>query len=346
MKKLYLPEVKQKANQFLAAKSIHKLEQLLDIKPNLIQLMSINPQYNHFEIPKKGGFRKIEAPHYELMELQRMFNYYLQTVYYLLQTKAAYAFIISVKKEKINKNILTNTENHLGHKYMLNIDLKDFFHQVKIERVRKLFRYRPFEFDKRTVGVLAKLFTNNGRLPMGAPTSPVLTNLVSIKLDHDLTKWAEELGIVYTRFADDMTFSTDRAVFNREHLDSIIRICYKHQFELNTKKTKFFDHTNQKTITGLALNETVDIENEFYDELNQDLKRLKRLMEAAVIVNRDRQSITVKKFKQEVQGKVNFIGMIEGFDSDLFYRWNEKYKEAVNPTEERLFIRWTHFNYF
>ena len=98
---------------------------------------------------------------------------YLQCVYYTIQSKAAYGYIIRTKDSKTYKNILTNAQQHIDAVFMLNVDFEDFFHQITIAKVFNLLQTEPFQFEKKTAHILARLFTKDGRLPMGTPTSPV-----------------------------------------------------------------------------------------------------------------------------------------------------------------------------
>ncbi len=346
MNKLYQRDLKALAQDFRSSGDLTKLCRTTGTDLNLIQMYSLHPQYREFNIPKPhGGWRKIETPVYELMAILRRFNLYLQAVYYRYRTQAAYGFIMHPKDDPNPKNILENARRHLGNRFMLKIDLKDFFYQIKKQRIYKLFKSNIFEFPNKTAQILSDLFTYKGRLPMGTPTSPVLSNFASIQLDNDLQKWADERQVVYTRFADDMTFSANNQMFTHKDLEAIKYICTKNKFVLQTEKTIFYNAFDEKMVTGLVLHDTVDILPQFYKELNKDIIRLKHLAEASIIVQNDMHNHIFDKFKQEVQGKINFIGMVEGYNSKEFYDYNNRYKAALHPDTEQLFSRWTHFNY-
>jgi len=346
MKKWYQNDIKALAKAFTDSGDLMKISQVTGTEPNLIQLYALHPQYREFEIPKAhGGWRKIETPVDELMEILRRFNLYLQAVYYLHRTRAAYGFVIHPKNDPNPKNILENARQHLGSRFMLKIDLKDFFHQITKQRIFKLFKGDIFNFPRKTAQVLSALFTYKGRLPMGTPTSPVLSNFASIQLDNDLQQWADRHSVVYTRFADDMTFSGNARMFTKNDLLEVETICRENSFVLQTGKTLFYNAFDQKIVTGLVLNDTVDILPLFYKELNKDIIRLKHLAEASIIVQNNMRNAIFDKFKQEVQGKINFIGMVEGYGSKDFYNYNKRYKSALHPDTEQLFNRWTHFNY-
>jgi RNA-directed DNA polymerase len=309
--------------------------------------MALNPQYHVFEVPKANGTsRLIEAPSLDLKEVQRQFSRWLQCVYFIEQTDAAYGYIMRVKDVLPVKNILENARQHLGAEYLLNVDFQDFFHQIGQQRLFGIFQNPPFRWTKKAAALLAKLFTRNGRLPMGAPTSPVLSNLAAIPLDKALKDWADTQGLVYTRFVDDLSFSSKEVAITPKYLAQIKTICLQFQFDLNPRKIKWYAPENTKEVTGLVLNETVDISPTFYHELNRNLKRLKGLSEVAMIINQHREIELYRSFKKEVQGMVNFIGMIEGYGSQLFYDYRQKLKLAVKVSEESLSARWTNSNYF
>ncbi len=345
-RKLFSYEIAEIANKFLKCETIDDIRKLgLDIYQ--IQVMGLNPPYYTFEARKShGGVRIIEAPEENLKELQRQLNFYLQCIYYTVQTPNSHGYIISAKDSTIKKNILSNAKSHIECKYMLNVDFKDFFHQITSAKVLKIFRNYPFHFDTKTATILVRIVTYKKRLPMGAPTSPALSNFAAMQLDIDLDHWAKSKNIIYTRFVDDLTFSSEDFNITLKELEEIKAICSSQQFELNTKKTKFMNEDDVKSITGLILNETIDIDPVFYDELNDDINRLRKMAEVNIIMNKHNHDSLLRDFKKEIEGKINFIGMIEGFDSNIFYKYRKRLKIALNPDEDILFSRWTNFNYF
>ena len=295
---------------------------------------------------KSGRFREIEAPEDDLKLLQRQFNAYLQCIYYTLQSQAAYGYIIRIRDSKTYKNILENARQHMGCQYMLNADFKDFFHQITVSRISDILQHPPFQLDTEAANILARLFTKNGRLPMGAPTSPVLSNLATIALDKALTHWAANLQIIFTRFVDDLTFSSKTNSLDITHFEAIDKICTEHGFQFNTTKTKFYDEHNTKKVTGLLLNTTIDIDPGFYKALDKNLKRLKNLAEVNLMMNNHHQADLLQGFKQDIDGQVNFIGMIEGYDSPEFRKYRNRIKAALQADEKIFSTRWINTSYF
>ncbi len=341
-----LSNTKQKAIQFMNCHHIDDLKKL-NIDVNRIKLLALHPAYYSFKIRKSNGkFRQIEAPEPELKEVQRQLNGYLQAQYYLQQTPAAYGYIIHPKNTPNNKSILENAKRHLGNAYMLHVDFKNFFHQIKTPKIVELLHQKSFNFDKKSALTLSKIFTYNNRLPMGAPTSPVLSNFATIDFDNEMHTWATGNGITFTRFVDDLNFSHPDKPITTKHLDEITKICQKHQLVLNSKKTEFFNKNDTKKVTGLVLRNTVDIDDGFYNELHRDLKRLQSIAEINLIMETDNRNELLRKFKKEVEGKINFIGMIEGYNSSLFHKYRQKMKKALTPDEQVFISRWSNSNYF
>lgn len=344
MKKSNLNQIKQNETQINKCKNTKQLAQLLKTTTKEITLLSFEPLYYHFKIPKKhkGTFRYIEAPETALKRVQRKLNKYLQSVYYVHQSTASYGYIIKPNGVKKTKNIYTNALQHLGNTYMLNADFKDFFHQITTKDVYRIFAGKLFNFDKNTANTLAKICTYKGRLPMGAPTSPALSNLYSIDLDNDLNNWATLQNITYTRFVDDLSFSAKNTPITPQFFEQINRIALKYHLKFNTDKTTFFGKNDKKTVTGLVLNKTVDIDTEYYNELEKDINRLRSIIEVQHLTGK-KQLAFIKEFKQQLIGKINFIRMIEGKDSSQYLSYLNKFYDA-QIISENLVNRWTKFN--
>jgi len=345
MRKLYINEIQEYADQFTSCRSLRDFEKL-GIDTNLVQLQSLNPSYYTFKLKKKnGGYRTIEAPCNELKSLLKKFNKYLQCVYYINQSNSSYGYIITPKKMTSIKNILGNATTHLGCNYLLNVDFQDFFHQIDKQRIYRLFVGTPFYFEQKVAHIFSNLFTYKGRLPMGTPTSPNLSNFCTLGLDHKLEVWSNNNECKYSRFVDDLSFSSEALPFINDHYNQIKAICESNNFKINPNKVKYFNDDKTKKITGLLLRDTVDIEDDFYKQLDKDLKRMAALVEVATILKRRDCNEDISAFKQEIDGQINFIGMIEGYGSTQFNEYRRKLKKAMHPSEEVLSVRWMNYNY-
>lgn len=334
--------VKAQAAQFCRLKTMDDVAQLFRIDKKELTLQAFSPLYYHFAVPKANGkMRHIEAPEASLKKTQRLLNEYLQDVYYLHQSPAAYGYIPAVMGETRPKNIRTHAQRHLGCAYMLNADFEDFFHQISITDVKNIFSRAPFHFDNYTAHTLSKICCYKDRLPMGAPTSPVLSNFYTLALDNELTLYANARDSVYTRFVDDLSFSSQQP-FDNNFFSEVQEMAEKCGLMFNLGKTKYYGPHDDKVITGLVLRETVDIVDDFYQELEKDLYRLQAVNEVAFITGKGGNPPMLTTFKQEIMGKIAFIAQIEGKNSPEYLRYYDKYFDAENPPEE-LSMRWMKF---
>ena len=345
-RKRNITQLKIDAQIFTSCHNLFDMQNKINISKNDFLMNVLSPKYYNFKVKKaNGSYRKIEAPDNSLKQIQAKLNYFLQAVYYFNQTKASFGFIVTPRNKKSTKNIVKNAEKHLGCKNMLKVDFKDFFHQIKSNQVYDIYTGKLFSFDKKTSNYLTKISIYKNRLPMGSPISPVLSNLYSISLDNTLQDWANNHNVIYTRFVDDLTFSSKTNQFNKHHFDEINAICLQHQLKLNTHKTKFYTEKDTKSVTGLILSDTVDIDPNFYKALDKNLQRLKAITEASILMNKLQNNDLLKKTKQIVYGQINFIGTVEGYNSSIYKEYVHKYTVSKNVVIDKLSENWIHFSY-
>ena len=181
----------------------------LNIKFNqivyLIYVKKIENCYNEFTIKKKNGQeRVISAPNESLKRFQRKIANFLAN-----KIEDNTLNIISHGFSK-NKSIKTNGFPHRNKRYLLNVDLEDFFDSIHFGRVRGFFKTnKNFKFSDEVATLIAQLTCYKKKLPQGAPTSPVISNLIAEILDYRILKICKKYKLVYTRYVDDMTFSTN-----------------------------------------------------------------------------------------------------------------------------------------
>jgi RNA-directed DNA polymerase len=236
-----------------------------------------NPQvcrnrYKTFTIRKKSGAdRTIHAPVKGLKSILRALNFVLQCMYE--PHHAATGFVME-------RSIVDNARKHVGQHYVLNLDLKDFFHTFDRNRVKMGFMYEPFNLngDKEPLAFLMAClcthpFVIEGEmktvLPQGSPTSPTLTNILCAKLDRRLTGFAKRFGVNYTRYADDITFSSMHDIykdksFNQE-LSRIIEDDQK--LIINPTKTRLQKAGYRQEATGLIVNEKVNVRARYVKQI-------------------------------------------------------------------------------
>lgn len=221
--------------------------------------------YKEFYIPKKsGGFRKIQAPSEFLETRQRWVKENI-----LDKIK----FSDYAKGFKKKTSIVDNAKEHCNKKYVLNIDLKNFFPSINYSKVFKLFCY--IGYTRGVSHLLTKLCTNEqGALPQGAPTSPCISNLVNLKLDKRLSCFAHSIGGVYTRYADDITISSNSNPYN--YMQTITKIVNEEGYQLNNKKTRIQNRGQKQEVTGLVVNDKVSVSRKIKKELNNAIYYIKK----------------------------------------------------------------------
>lgn len=223
-------------------------------------------RYKSYDIPKRtGGTRRIDAPTGILRSL-------LQELSPLLQ--AAYEAHPSAHGFVMKRSIVTNAAPHTGKRWVLNIDLADFFPSTNLPAIRALFRDMPFSMGREAAQTMAELCTYRYGLPQGAPTSPVLSNLAAGGLDLRLASLAEQFKLTYSRYADDITFSTNAMVFPPliatvtmtsagERLvqagNELIKAVESCGFRIKPSKTRLQHATQRQEVTGLGVNERVNV---------------------------------------------------------------------------------------
>jgi hypothetical protein len=222
--------------------------------------------YRRFVLPKRGGGeRAIWAPMPALKAAQHWVLHHIAER--LPVHGAAHGFLPG-------RSTLTNAAMHTGARVLLKVDIKDFFPTVTLPRVKGLFRRAGYREQIATL--LALLCTESPReevslegktyfvslgprcLPQGAPTSPAITNALSLRLDRRLTGLAQGLGWRYTRYADDLTFSLPSDHKGKPRLGALLglvrRIVEAEGFELNPQKTRVHRYGGRQQVTGLVVN--------------------------------------------------------------------------------------------
>src|SRR6266852_4871276 len=200
------------------AQSLHDVAFLLQFQAKTLAFILYKKpaafKYSSFTIAKRsGGVRQINAPSPDLMLLQRKLSDLLQSCVQEINEELkcddqlAHGF-------KRKRSIVTNASKHRKRRYVFNIDLHDFFGTINFGRVRGFFiSNKHFALQPAVATILAQIACYENALPQGSPCSPVISNLIGHVLDIHLCKLASENGCTYSRYADDITFSTNEPAF-------------------------------------------------------------------------------------------------------------------------------------
>ena len=308
--------------------------------PHLLQ----NLHYHEFKIAKKAGFRQIEDPCDTLKEFLRELKQYLQAVYFHYRTPAAYGFMVVPNDDTDERNIKTNAQRHTNIPWMLNADFLDFFHAIHQEKVVQLFVGKPFEFEEELANTLAIITTHKGRLPMGSPTSPVISNFVTRELDYDLLAMAHNKHWTYTRFADDLTFSSQRAIEYHDLL-AIKSLCGIYGFQFNDQKIHLLSPSAPKFVTGLKVSDTVEVADDFHVNLLAEIVKLKNVREIAHRTG-DHDSPMIKRFEQQIEGFLQFSKFVSGSEHPDHQQAMKSFNETKESPDSYESVSWLSFNYF
>lgn len=339
----------RRRDALLACFSADDVCRLLGIRSEKLLLLANNPQYREFQIPKKNGkMRHIEDPVPPLKRVQDYLADFLQAVYYFHRTDAAYGFVTRPVDDPSPRHVLSNARQHLAKPWLMNLDMQDFFHTVTQDRVAEVLASPLLELDTEACQMLAALTTHKGRLPMGAPSSPVLSNLASIPLDQDLLALARDEGWTYTRYADDMSFSA-AVPFSETAADRIQQYVELWGYQLNpTKKKVYGPDDHQKQVTGLVVSgEQVALPDDYLPSLESAIAHLSKVVDAQFLSPKGRQQDTpwVQDIQQAVNGKLEFARHILGDDHHWVSRLTGAYLDAVRPPEDYAGLSWLEFGY-
>lgn len=266
---------------------------------------NVEKHYKEYKIRKKsGGDRLIEAPDDMLKEIQRWI--YINILCKDVSIKeCVHGFIPAFKNRDKARGILTNAAAHEGHDWLINIDLKDFFHTVKLDRVKDYFSSLGYEDE--VVKTLTALCTYKSRLPQGAPTSPMLSNIIASKMDEMMLEFCRKRGIIYTRYADDLTFSADYDV-DIPPIKDIYKIVYLNGFKVNRMKTKVRYKGCKQEVTGLTITNGVHVSQRYKKEILRELHFCKKF---GVYEHYQHMNTTKGLYKDWLRGKIMFVRQID-----------------------------------
>ncbi len=265
-----------------SATTLTDLAELLNFKRQAITYLLFKQtdaeRYFEFEISKQsGGKRTIAAPNERLKRLQSNLAHLLEHCLMELEetgvrkTPFVHGFIKG-------KSIVTNAKIHRNKRWVLNLDLHDFFGTVNFGRVRgTLIKDTSFQLHPTIATLIAQIACRNNALPQGAPSSPILANMVTRPLDLRLVDIANHYGLRYSRYADDITFSTRIRDFPLALVDNsssegchvwvlgnkLEKAITKAGFTVNPKKTRLQYLESRQEVTGLVVNRRVNVTREY-----------------------------------------------------------------------------------
>jgi RNA-directed DNA polymerase len=239
----------------------------------------------------------------------------------MIKPVEVHGFVVNPHYRGTYCNILENAKPHIGKKQVLNIDLKDFFPSISSLQVKELFTSEIFNFNEEIAIALTLLTTYESALPIGSPASPVISNFICLQLDNELKNFAKENDLVYTRYADDLTFSSDTFISSDNILD-VINLIKKNNFQFNDKKLRLKSSNRKQVVTGLTVNKKVNVDRAL-------LKKIRAMLHDLSVNGIEKATQTHFKFKNadvhhkdkfinKLQSYINFVGQVRG-KYDIIY---------------------------
>lgn len=262
------------------AKSPTELAKLLGFTPKgvsyVLYKMDAVKKYHSFDIPKRsGGVRTIHAPEPQLALLQtRLAELLYACVHEKKKTDRRFWFASHGFNQ--GRTIVSNAEVHRRRRFVFNLDLENFFGTINFGRVRGFFIHDSmFSLEPKVATIIAQIACHDNALPQGSPCSPVISNLIGNILDSRLLALARDARCTYTRYADDLTFSTNKKLFpteiavNVQGADWEVGKTLRKQIEksgffINPVKTQMSIRGSRQTVTGLVVNDKANINQEYY----------------------------------------------------------------------------------
>jgi len=293
--------------------------------------------YKRWTIRKRGGgTREIQAPTSTLYRIQRILCDLLQDAYQ--PRPATHGFVRG-------RSVATNAKGHIGKRYVLNFDIEDFFPTIHFGRVRGLFLATPFKCPPDVATVLAQICCSRGALPIGAPTSPVIANMICLRLDKDLQMFAKQHGCWYSRYADDLTFSSDRNRFptavaevvdDEVHLsESLVRILRENGFRPNPRKTRLQTWQDRQLVTGVVVNKLANVDRRYIRRVRAMLHSWQKYglenaqSHVAKYDTKDRYPGAAPSFLNILRGRIAYLAMVRGSDDWLAARFADQFDNLV-----------------
>lgn len=343
--------------------------EFLEISTGYLWKIIVNNKDNNyieFNISKKDGtLRTIYKPINELLVLQLKLKQLLEQSFN--PHHKAYGFIK-------NRDFITNASQHVGKKFVLNLDLENFFETISFGRVRQMF-IGYFKLNPKVATTLANICCHHkGFLPQGAPTSPILSNIIMKTLDKQFTKLAKSCTLTYyTRYADDITFSSNNnelpnqlATLNADNTidlsNTVINLINKNGFKVNCKKVRLQSSKEHQQVTGITVNKKVNINRRYIKNIRATIYSFKsNLANPDISLNLFKEKYKSKKGKHSInslnqafriiKGRILHVSHVRGAYDSVYFKlatdFNqmiEHYKSSVpkiklSLTEEEVLIK-------
>lgn len=343
---------KMKINEI---KSMSDLAYCLKLpKEFLFNVLKNEIRYSKKSIPKKyGGTRQLLVPCRDLKIVQKRLSRVLYDAqgdmfkhnpnyFENAQSHVPKSGAVSHAFNK-GKSIMSNVEIHVRKKYIFKIDLENFFDSFNFGRVRGFFlKNKNFELSNQMATILAKLTCFEGKLPQGSPCSPIISNLIGNILDRRVVEISRIYHLDYTRYADDMTFSSNDEFFVNHIKDfykKLNKIITKSGFKINSNKSKMMDYTKREIVTGLTVNSKISVDKNFRKNTRAMVDNLYKHGEFSNKYSSKQETMNA------LRGRLLFINQVANFD-DLIVKDEKIHEKSILTSQEKTFQKFLFYELF
>jgi RNA-directed DNA polymerase len=330
------------AAQFALLTTFEDVAAILEITPfQLYHFTHGGQRYTNLVIKKKhGGMRFVRAPIVGLKIIQKKLNQVLQAVY---QPKSvAHGFIE-------NRSVVSNAATHCRARFVLNVDLAKFFETITFFRVLGMFMAKPYSRNKTVAATLARICCSENVLPQGSPCSPVVSNMLVARMDSQLKMLARTQKCTYTRYVDDLSFSTfvnkfpkALAHFAEEENGgalqigaSLLEVIHSNGFAVNAQKSRLQHSSGRQVVTGITTNRFPNVPQEFvrqiramlhaWDKFGGDDAAAHFFQKFDYKERSPEGTDPADLFKKIVKGRIDYLGMVRGRESRTHLSLLEKF---------------------
>lgn len=339
-------------SRFKSLTNFEDIANLLEIPVEFLWKILIrdkNNNYRMFKLQKKNGNERIiYSPTKNLNILQKKFTYILALNFN--SHPRAHGFVE-------NKSIVSNASNHISKRFVLNFDLENFFESIEFRRVRHMF-IAYFRFNDAVATTLANICCHpKGFLPQGAPTSPIISNILAKSLDKELARVAQHTkSSQYTRYADDITFSTNKSQFPKDIAfcdddgniilsEKIINIVEKYGFKINSEKTRLQSSKQNQSVTGVVVNKKLNINKIYIRRIRSILHCIEKNinnLEVAEKMFEDKYPFRQRKYGDKpdmflvLKGMITHVGHVKGKQDEVFLKLSIRYNNVAKIYDKSI----------
>jgi RNA-directed DNA polymerase len=255
---------------------------------------------------RDGNNREILAPKPYLKKVQRQ-----------ILDELLHRVRLNFRAEGFRKkrSVVTNAKRHIGKEVVIKMDVRDFFPSIIFERVLGMFV--SLGYPRQTSLLLTRLVTHNGKLPIGAPTSPAISNIICRRMDKRFSKLGQKMEFEYSRYADDITISSNNKKITRM-IPFFKEIVGEEGFVVNEAKMRILRSGRRQKITGIVVNKKPNIAREEIKKLraviyncgHKDIKQemIKWAKNEKKLANPH--GYTLSEFKLSLLGRIGFVKMV------------------------------------